>query len=74
MTDAPQGHPAARLGRHCAKAGLRLSHAQALFEVMYRTDAIAIEGGNVARAAKRAGIERAHMYRWAKRKTQKEQQ
>lgn len=52
-----------RIAQRCARANLRLRDARALFEAIYRADALALEGGNITRAAKRAGVIRETFHR-----------
>lgn len=60
MTDL---HPIQRLAQKCAHANLPLAQAQTVFVTLYLADAVAIEGGNITRAADRSGMERTSFYR-----------
>lgn len=51
------------LARRAAEKGLRLRDARALFDALYRADALALSGGNVTRAAERAGVNRENFSR-----------
>jgi DNA-binding NtrC family response regulator len=64
----PPKHPAALLGAACARRGLRLKQAQALFEAMIVADAIMLTAGNETAAAALLGIDRITLYRMQARK------
>lgn len=61
MSDAKTA--AENLGRVCAEKGLRLRDAKYLFDALYVSDALMLSGGNITKAAERAGIRRENLTR-----------
>lgn len=66
MADSPTTHIEA-LARRSARAGLKLRDARALFNALYVADALMLSGGNMHKAAVRAGYEPAALFRMRER-------
>lgn len=67
----PDTSPIKALAQKCARAGLKIDDAVALFTALYIADALALHNGNVSRAAERAGINRVTLARNNKRAREK---
>ena len=51
------------LARRTARANLKLRDARALFDAIYRADALILAGNSIGRAAKLAGVNREALMR-----------
>lgn len=51
------------LARRSAEKGLKLRDARALFDAVYRADALILAGGSVTEAARIAGVNRECLHR-----------